>query len=378
MSDRFVRIALFAVVALLAAFVAEPYIARYMLSESAPRAVAARGDLGPNESAIVDLFQRVSPSVVHVYAQPDPRALAAPDRDDPFGAPEGPEGGGGGQQSGTGFIWDRAGHVVTNNHVVQGAAGVQIRLASGEIVPASIVGTAPNYDIAVLRLGRVREPPPPVAVGASRDLKVGQAVLAIGNPFGLDQTLTTGVVSALKRRLPTSEGREITDVIQTDAAINPGNSGGPLIDSAGRVIGVNTAIYSPSGASAGIGFAVPIDAVNRVVPQIIATGRVPTPGIGIVAGNEATASRLGIEGVVVLRALPGAGAARAGLRPVDPRTGEIGDVIVGANGQPVRRLADLTAALSGVAIGETVQILVDRSGRRITVPVQVEDVGRSR
>ncbi|HYF55344.1 MAG TPA: trypsin-like peptidase domain-containing protein, partial [Salinarimonas sp.] len=218
----------------------------------------------------------------------------------------------------------------------------------------------------------------PILIGTSADLQVGQKVFAIGNPFGLDQTLTTGVVSALKRRLPTSEGREITDVIQTDAAINPGNSGGPLIDSAGRVIGVNTAIYSPSGASAGIGFAVPIDAVNRVVPQIIATGRVPTPGIGIVAGNEATASRLGIEGVVVLRALPGAGAARAGLRPVDPRTGEIGDVIVGANGQPVRRLADLTAALSGVAIGETVQILVDRSGRRITVPVQVEDVGRSR
>jgi 2-alkenal reductase len=217
-----------------------------------------------------------------------------------------------------------------------------------------------------------------VAVGSSADLKVGQAVLAIGNPFGLDQTLTTGVVSALKRRLPTSEGREITDVIQTDAAINPGNSGGPLLDSAGRVIGVNTAIYSPSGASAGIGFAIPVDAVNRVVPQIIATGRVPTPGIGIIAGNEATASRLGIEGVVVLRTVPNGAAARAGLRPVDPRSGEIGDVIVGVNGQRVRRLADLTAVLAGVAVGDTVQVQVERGGRQATVPVTVEDVGRSR
>jgi 2-alkenal reductase len=377
LSDRFVRIALFAVIALLAAFVAEPYLARYVLSETAPRAVAARGDLGPAETSVVDLFQRVSPSVVHVFAQPDPRALARPDRDDPFGAPPEQEGGPGGG-SGTGFIWDRAGHVVTNHHVVQGAGGVSIRLSSGEIVPASIVGVAPNFDLAVLRLGRVREPPPPVAVGSSADLKVGQAVLAIGNPFGLDQTLTTGVVSALKRRLPTSEGREITDVIQTDAAINPGNSGGPLLDSAGRVIGVNTAIYSPSGASAGIGFAIPVDAVNRVVPQIIATGRVPTPGIGIIAGNEATASRLGIEGVVVLRTVPNGAAARAGLRPVDPRSGEIGDVIVGVNGQRVRRLADLTAVLAGVAVGDTVQVQVDRGGRQATVPVTVEDVGRSR
>jgi 2-alkenal reductase len=376
-SDRLTRLALLAAIALLAAFVAEPYLARYFLTESAPRAVAARGDLAPAEASAVELFQRVSPSVVHVFAQPDPRALAAPERGDPFGG-GGPEGGGGGQQSGTGFIWDRAGHVVTNNHVVQGASSVSIRLASGDIVPASVVGLAPNYDLAVLRLGRLREPPPPISIGSSGDLKVGQAVFAIGNPFGLDQTLTTGIVSALQRRLPTSEGREIADVIQTDAAINPGNSGGPLLDSAGRVIGVNTAIYSPSGASAGIGFAIPVDVVNRVVPQLIATGRVPTPGLGIIAGNEATAARLGIEGVVIVRTLPGSPAARAGLRPVDPRTGELGDVIVALNDRPVRRLSDLTAALQGIAVGQSVQLTVDRDGRQVRVPVDVGDMGPGR
>ncbi len=380
MPDRLIRFALLAVVALLAAFVAEPYVARYFLTADTPRPIAARGDLAPAESNAVEVFQRVSPSVVHVFAQPDPRALAVPDRGDPFGGPEGPEGPGrpegGGQQSGTGFIWDRAGHVVTNNHVVQGASRVSIRLSTGEIAPASIVGLAPNYDLAVLRLGRLREPPPPIAIGSSSDLRVGQATYAIGNPFGLDQTLTTGIVSAVKRRLPTSEGREIPDAIQTDAAINPGNSGGPLLDSAGRIIGVNTAIFSPSGASAGIGFAIPIDVVNRVVPQLIATGRVPTPGLGILAGNEAAAARLGITGVVVGRVVPGSPAARAGLRPVDPRTGQIGDVIVGLNGQRVQRLSDLIAALAGQAIGETVQVAVDRGGREVTVPVQVEDVGR--
>ncbi len=378
MSERLTRIALFAAIALLAAFVAEPYLARYFLTDSAPRPIAARGDLAPAETVTVELFQRVSPSVVHVYAQPDPRALAAPDRDDPFGAPDGQEGAPGGGGSGTGFIWDRAGHVVTNNHVVQGAGRVAIRLSSGEVVPASVVGLAPNSDLAVLRLGRVREPPPPIVVGSSGELKVGQAVFAIGNPFGLDQTLTTGIVSALNRQLPTQEGRELSGVIQTDAAINPGNSGGPLLDSAGRLIGVNTAIYSPSGASAGIGFAIPVDVVNRVVPQLIATGRVPTPGIGIVPGNEATAARLGIEGVVVLRTLPGGAAARAGLRPVDPRTGELGDVIVAVNGRPVRRINDLTAALANANVGDKAEVVVDRGGRQATVAVEVEDVGRPR
>src|SRR5207253_4398317 len=185
-----------------------------------------------------------------------------------------------------------------------------VRLASGEAVRAEVVGTTPNYDLAVIHISGVASLPPPIAVGTSSDLKVGQSAFAIGNPFGLDQSLTTGIISALKRRLPTSGGREITNVIQTDAAINPGNSGGPLLDSAGRVIGVNTAILSPSGTSAGIGFAIPIDSVNRVVPELIRRGYVPTPGIGIVAANEAVATRAGADGVVIVRTMPGSGAER--------------------------------------------------------------------
>jgi 2-alkenal reductase len=380
--DRFIRIALIVVLVLLAAFVAEPYVARFLYSENVPRTVTPRGDLAQSEETTIDLFQRTSPSVVHVFAQPDPRRLIEPDDfgDPRFpGSPQGPGRpgeGGRGVQSGTGFLWDAAGHVVTNNHVVQGSQSVRIRLSSGDVVPADVVGTAPNYDLAVLRLGRTRQTPPAIPVGTSSDLKVGQATFAIGNPFGLDQTLTTGVISALKRRLPTSEGREIADVIQTDAAINPGNSGGPLLDSAGRLIGVNTAIFSPSGAFAGIGFAIPVDVVNRVVPELIRNGRMPTPGIGIIAGQEAAAAQLGIEGVVVVRALPGSPAQRAGLRGVNPQTGEIGDVIVEVDGRPVRRLSDLTAALERAGVGKPVELTVERDGRTTTVQVDVADLGQ--
>jgi 2-alkenal reductase len=366
LSDRFTRFALAALLFVAAAYVAQPYITRLFYAAETPRAITPRGDLAEAERAAITLFERVSPSVVHVFARPNQREL-------PFG--EGGEGGG--VQSGSGFVWDEAGHIVTNNHVVQGARPVVIRLASGERVQAEVVGTAPNYDLAVLRIGRARNLPRPIAVGSSSDLKVGQAVFAIGNPFGLDQTLTTGVISALQRRLPTSEGREIADVIQTDAAINPGNSGGPLLDSAGRLIGVNTAIFSPSGASAGIGFAVPVDVVNRVVPQLIRTGRMPQPGIGIIAGEEAMTARLGIEGVVIFRALPGSPAARAGLRGVDARTREIGDIVVGVNGQPVRRLSDLTAALDRAGIGQPVDLTIERDGRTMNVRVEVADVGRA-
>ncbi|HEY8580703.1 MAG TPA: trypsin-like peptidase domain-containing protein, partial [Beijerinckiaceae bacterium] len=248
-----------AALALLGLFVLEPYVARFMYSATEPRTPAPSQGLSQVEAHTAELFQRASPSVVHVFADPG-RA-----RGRAFGM-EGAEARQ--RQSGTGFVWDQAGHVVTNNHVVDGGASYQVRLANGETVRATLVGRAPAYDLAVLRLARVSAPPPPLAIGSSADLRVGQAAFAIGNPFGLDQTLTTGIISALQRRLPTDEGRELSDVIQTDAAINPGNSGGPLLDSSGRLIGVNTAIYSPSGASAGIGFAIPVDVVNRVVPQL--------------------------------------------------------------------------------------------------------------
>ncbi|HEY8565635.1 MAG TPA: trypsin-like peptidase domain-containing protein [Beijerinckiaceae bacterium] len=371
MQDRFTRLALILALVLFAAYVGEPYVERFFYSAQGPRTVASRGDLAAAERTNIELFQRVSPSVVHVYAQAGRRNLNEVQDDD-----EGT--GGGGVQTGTGFIWDAAGHIVTNNHVVQGAQQMSIRLSTGETVTASVVGTAPNYDLAVLRLGRAQNPPPPIAIGTSSDLKVGQFTFAIGNPFGLDQTLTTGVISALQRRLPTSEGREIADAIQTDASINPGNSGGPLLDSAGRLIGVNTAIYSPSGASAGIGFAIPVDVVNRVVPELIRTGRLPSPGIGIIAAQEAAAARVGIEGVVVLRTLPNSPAARAGLQGVDTRTGEIGDIIVGVNGRAVRRLSELTAELERAGIGQAVELAVDRGGRAVTVRVDVADVGARR
>jgi S1-C subfamily serine protease len=229
----------------------------------------------------------------------------------------------------------------------------------------------------VIRLKSTRQLPPPISVGTSADLKVGQAAYAIGNPFGLDQSLTTGVISALKRRLPTSGGREIADVIQTDAAINPGNSGGPLLDSAGRLIGVNTAIFSPSGSNAGIGFAIPVDVVDRVVPELIRNGRVPTPGIGIVAGNEAVATRLGVEGVIVVRTAPGSPAERAGLRGVNTSTGTLGDVIVGANGKPVGRLADLTDQMEQIGIGRKIQLTVNRGGSSTSMEIDVIDVSRT-
>ena len=307
------------------------------------RTVDQRGPLSEAERANIELFERVSPSVVQVAA----RSAAANPLDEDEGA---------GAASGTGFVWDNNGHVVTNNHVVQNGSEVAVRFASGEVAQAEIVGVAPNYDLAVLRIRNARQLPPPVALGSSNDLKVGQLAFAIGNPFGLDQSLTSGIISALKRRLPTSSGREIANVIQTDTAINPGNSGGPLLDSAGRLIGVNTAIISPSGSSAGIGFAVPVDIVNRVVPELIKNGRVPTPGIGIVAASEAVATRLGVEGVIVVRTAPGSPAERAGIRGVDFGSGALGDVIVQADGKPVHRLSDLTDQLEQVGAGKSVRI----------------------
>jgi 2-alkenal reductase len=316
------------------------------------------------ERSTIAIFERVSPSVVQVAAR---TASAGPFAEDSSG----------GAASGTGFIWDAAGHVVTNDHVVNGATQLAVRLSTGEVAPADLVGVAPNYDLAVLRIRDTSRLPPAVALGSSADLKVGQSAFAIGNPFGLDQSLSSGIISALKRRLPTSSGREIANVIQTDAAINPGNSGGPLLDSAGRVIGVTTAIISPSGTNAGIGFAIPADVVNRIVPQLIQNGRVPTPGIGVVAANEAVATRLGVEGLVVVQVAPGSPAARAGLQGVDRATGTVGDVIVEAQGKPVRRLSDLTEVIEEAGVGQSIEITALRNGQKRKVQIDIIDIGRS-
>jgi S1-C subfamily serine protease len=363
MGDRLARILVIALLIVLGVYIGQPYVDRYFFSASTPRTVAPRGNLSDLERSTIELFERVSPSVVQVVAH---AAAAQPSQ----------EGEGGEKvQSGTGFVWDAAGHIVTNDHVVEGTDDVAVRLSSGQVLRARILGKTPNYDLAVLQVDNPRSLPPPIAIGTSDDLKVGQSVFAIGNPFGLDQSLTTGIISALKRRLPTQNGREISNVIQTDAAINPGNSGGPLLDSAGRVIGVNTAILSPSGTSAGIGFAIPIDIVNRVVPEIIGKGYVPTPGIGIVAANEDAATRAGVEGVIVVRTVPGSAAERAGLRGIDPNRRTLGDVIVGVNGKPVHRLPDLTEELERVGVGKRVTLAIKRDGRDVSVEVEITDVG---
>jgi 2-alkenal reductase len=362
MLNRSLLIALALVVGL---FAFEPQLRQFFYAANEPRTIAPRGALADFEQTSVALFERVSPSVVQVVV---PRSQGS------FSESEGEPGQAG---VGTGFVWDDAGNIVTNAHVVGTSDQVVIRTAAGNVLSAEVVGRAPNQDIAVVRLTSRGSLPPPVAIGSSADLKVGQSVYAIGNPFGLDQSLTTGIISALKRRMPTAGGREVTDVIQTDAAINPGNSGGPLLDSAGRLIGVNTAILSPSGTNAGVGFAIPVDAVNRVVPELIRSGRVPTPGIGIVAAPEAAATRAGAEGVVIVRVVPGSPAERAGLRGVNLNSGMIGDVIVGANGKTVRRLADLTDQLATAKPNGTVTLTVLRDGSRRNVEVGVVDISRS-
>jgi 2-alkenal reductase len=361
---RLAQIGLALALVLLAIIAAQPYVERILFASTAPRSVEPRGSLSDVERSTIAIFERVSPSVVQVAAR---TASAGSLVEDSSGR----------AASGTGFIWDGAGHVVTNDHVIQGANQLAVRFATGDVAQAELVGVAPNYDLAVIRIRDAPHLPPPVSLGSSADLKVGQSAFAIGNPFGLDQSLSTGIISALKRRLPTNSGREIANVIQTDAAINPGNSGGPLLDSAGRVIGVTTAIISPSGTNAGIGFAIPVDIVNRVVPQLIRNGRVPTPGIGIVAANEAVATRLGVDGVVVVQTAPGSPAAQAGLRGVDPSSGGIGDVIVEANGKRVRRLSDLTDTIEQVGVGRSVEITVSHDGQERKLEIQIVDISRS-
>ena len=281
--------------------------------------------------------------------------------------------------SGSGFLWDDQGHVVTNFHVIQGASQATVTLADSREYPARLVGASPAHDLAVLKIETDLRRATPVELGTSDNLQVGQHVFAIGNPFGLDWTLTTGVISALNRSLPNENGtRIIEDLIQTDAAINPGNSGGPLLDSSGRLIGINTAIYSPSGASAGIGFAVPVDTVARVVPQLIKTGQYNPPVLGIDVDdqiNRRLVRALGIEGVYILGVRPNTGAARAGLRgPTRDRSGAVvpGDIITAVNDQPVPTVAKLLSTLDTYKPGQTVRLTIRRDQELISkrVPLQ--------
>jgi S1-C subfamily serine protease len=277
------------------------------------------------------------------------------------------------RQMGSGFIIDPAGLVLTNSHVVFGQQIITVTLDDGSTLPARMVGADPLLDVALIRI----VPPPsgtlPAAkLGDSEHLLVGEDVFAIGNPFGLDRTLTTGIVSALGRSIESMTNRKIQNVIQTDAAINPGNSGGPLLDSAGRLIGVNTQIASPSGGSAGIGFAIPVDTVNEVVPQLIEHGRIIRPQLGVTLADAAVAARLGIDGVLILSVTEGSGAAKAGLRGTRrDENGDIilGDVITGIAGKTVRSYDDLASALEKMKPGETARVKVLRDGRTLEVDV---------
>ncbi|WP_334120653.1 S1C family serine protease [Limnobacter sp.] len=325
-----------------------------------PRVVEARGDLSAGEKSVVELFDVSKGSVAYIFTESVQGQLFF------RRVAEG---------TGSGFIWDDAGHIVTNAHVVQGANRIRVQLDDAEEpLPARLVGIAPSYDLAVIRLVSKPANIRPIPVGTSGDLMVGQSVFAIGNPFGLSKTLTAGIVSALGRTLPVSNGREIPDVIQTDAAINPGNSGGPLLDSAGRLIGVNTAILSQSGTSAGVGFAIPVDLVNEIVPQLIERGTLPRPGIGIAVADEALARRLGIRGIAVMGVEPESPAAKAGLKPFDLSAGVVGDIIIAVDRKPVANVLQLSKALESIGVGGTANLLVMRGDETREVAVLVVDL----
>ena len=328
--------------------------------EATERLVTARGDLADDELSTIDLFKNISPSVVHVTN------LAQKVDENSFNVMEIPRG------VGSGFIWGDDGYIVTNYHVIQGAAAAKITLADNTILDAKLVGFDDSKDIAVLKVNAPPEKLRPILLGSSSDLQVGQKVFAIGSPFELDQTLTTGVIGGLGREIQSVSGRPIQGVIQTDAAINPGNSGGPLLDSSGRLIGVNTAIASPSGGSVGIGFAVPVDIVRRVVPQLIRTGKVERPGLGIRTVDDRITRRMGLEGVLVDKVMPNSAAGKAGLRSMDREKNAVGDLITAINGHEIRNHDDLYLALDTRTIGDTVKVAVLRDGKTIELSVTLQ------
>ena len=329
------------------------------------RPAAARADLDPEERHTIGLFKDAQRSVAFITTRVEQVDYWTRN------VSEVPAG------SGSGFVWDDRGHVVTNFHVVQDADSAQVTIGDAEY-EATIVGFSRDQDLAVLRIQAAPGKLVPLRVGTSADLLVGQKVYAIGNPFGLDFTLTTGIVSALGRTIQGVSGATIFDVVQTDAAINPGNSGGPLLDSSGRLIGVNTAIYSPSGASAGIGFAVPVDTVSRIVPELVAHGRVIRPVLGVDLDDRLSAivtRRLGVEGALVRGVVRGGGAAAAGLEGtrVDARGGVIpGDVVREIDGKAVKSVGDLQGRLGSYRPGDTVQLVVWRDGKTRTVRIRLQ------
>ncbi|MGC6486634.1 MAG: S1C family serine protease [Planctomycetota bacterium] len=323
----------------------------------APRAVTPRGELAPLEKNFIEVFEQASASVAHINT----RSLVA----NSWGNVRRQEG------SGSGFVWDQAGIVVTNDHVVRGAREVEVTVG-GRNYRARVLNESPDHDLAILQLEGPLGALTPISLGTSADLRVGQTAIAIGNPFGFDQTMTTGVVSALNRTLKSEDGALMHGLVQVDAAINPGNSGGPLLDSAGRLIGVTTAIYSPSGANAGLGFAVPVDTVNEIVPRLL--GRKSTRAVLGLTRGEYGSYRLGSDlglpytsGAIAQTVAAGYGAADAGLRPFvitetarGPRIEQYGDVVVAIDGERVRAFHEFDAVLAGRKPGDAVTVTAVR------------------
>lgn len=330
----------------------------------APESVAGITDpsVATDERNNIEVFRTISPGVVSISTTVRPRGFFDP----------------GGSGSGSGSVIDEQGHILTNDHVVEGASGVTVGFGGDKRFPARVVGRDPDTDLAVLKVeGAPRELLKVVPLGDSDKLIVGQKVLAIGNPFGLDRTLTTGVISGLQRPIEARNGRIIEGAIQTDASINPGNSGGPLLDSQGRIIGINSQILSPAGGSVGVGFAVPVNIAKRVVPQLIREGRVVRPKLGVYprAVSDLRGIRLPVEsGLLILQLDQNGSAAAAGLRGLSesPRGDLIlGDIILSVDGEAVSDQNDLFRILDKRQFNDIVQVEIWRDGRRMTVPVRL-------
>ena len=344
----------------------KPLGSAYEGPEGRPRPVAPPpAELGADERATMAVFDKVSRSVAFISNTAIQRDFWSLDM---MEVPQG---------SGSGFVWNKQGHIVTNFHVIYGANSIKVTLGDRSEYKAAVIGVDPDHDLAVLQIQAPADVLWPVTVGTSQDLRVGQKVLAIGNPFGLDHTLTTGVVSALGRTIKSLSNRTIEGVIQTDAAINPGNSGGPLLDGSGRVIGVNTQIVSPSGAFAGIGFAVPVDTVNRIVPELIKHGKMIRPGLGVSLVPDAMVKRWGIKGLVIGKVWRGGAADRAGLKgareTVNGRV-ELGDVIVAIAGKSLATVDDLLDVMEDHRVGDQVTVEIVRENRREKVLLTLQAV----
>ncbi len=377
----FLRLFLYClVIALLGAWAISHWIpAKPRLNPNAqPRPITPRGDLAADEQATIELFQASADSVVFITTSQRVRMFgSAVVSEMQLG-------------QGSGFVWDQQGRIVTNWHVVEtiarGNGRARVTFANAETYLATIMGSSPEHDLAVLQVEDFQgEGFQPIQVGTSDDLQVGQKVFAIGNPFGFDHTLTTGVISGLGRSIEAPDGRQIDDLVQTDAAINPGNSGGPLLDSSGRLIGVNSAIYSPSGAYAGIGFAIPVDTVNSVVTELIRHGEVVRPYLGVRIAPPTISARIkaqtGIEGALVAEVIPGSPAEEAGFQPTIISSREevvLGDLIIELAGQKVKNHGEIVKELFEHEVGETIQVKVVRglltgNQREVTLEVLLRE-----